>query len=155
MKKTNDYSIYCGSQGSLVHSESPAFMIKIKFDKKFSYEMIVDWFSNSKHISAWNKAISECKDIVKFSENTLITHTIFSPSFLVEKREFIEKRFITSINDFRGSKKAKTLIFKSSVPKSILTKSEWKIVGNTILSIWMIKFGKLKIKFIRILYRPR
>ena len=42
MKKANDYSIFLGNKGSLLHKGSPAFMIKIKFDKKFSYEMIVN-----------------------------------------------------------------------------------------------------------------
>ena len=144
MKKANDYSIYCGNKGSLIHEESPVFMIKIKFDKKYSYEMIVDWMSSSEEIWVWNKAITKWKDIIKFSNNTLITHTIYSPSFLIEKREFIEKRFVTSIKDPKGNKQ-KTLIFKSSVPNHLLSNPEWKLHGTTLFSIWMIKYGKFKI----------
>ena len=79
--------------------------------------------SSSEQIKSWNKSITKCKDIIKFSENTLIVHTVYSPSFLIEKRDFIEKRFVTSIDDPKGEK-LKTLIFKSSVPIEFLTNPE-------------------------------
>lgn len=91
LKKTTEYTVAIGAKGSMLAPEIPAFMTKLHFYPIYSYDTIVQCLTDTSHILNWDKSIEKCDEIIKFTKNASVIHTVNKPSFLLEKREFIEK----------------------------------------------------------------
>jgi len=118
-------------------------MIKMKFDQKFSHDSIVECLTSTDLIEKWNKSVMKSKSAIRFSSKSMIVHTVLAPSFLLDKREFIEKRFLTTVKQSKAGD-IKTLVYKSSVPEEFLGSAECKILGTNLFSLTVIKYNSEK-----------
>lgn len=137
MKRTQNYAIWIGNKGSVLASDVKVFKTKLFFEPIFTFDMIWEWFSSNVHILRWNKSIKSRKEIMTFSKNIDIIHTVYGESFIMGERDFIEKTD-------RQMLPSKLLIYTSSVPVSFLPHHECKVHGTTIFNLTVIKYSEKK-----------
>lgn len=92
----------------------------------------------------WDSSLDSAKILKSSNSGCQILRTIYKRTFLIEKRQFVEKQFISKVDKLKTSDNSKVTIYSSSISESLSKKKENTILGTRVMKIVIINYFKAK-----------